>query len=443
MVIFEAQEMHMSPIKILSLLAAFACCLRVDAQLQCDNDTSYLRSLIDLKTGHYLGFQGGLYPDGSNTMPYEHMAAGMNISREVMPLDADGNVDLANGKVGFICLGASTAGNAFNHFKDVADADPTINPCLRIVNCALGAKGLEIMIDTVSYAWYWNDNVIPEVYGGGLNPKQVQIIWVMVTSRIDTVLTWPDQPLEVTNKYEELMHVILGKFPNIKQVYLTGFNYGGYADPTKEFFEMIVEPSSYWTNWSVKFLVERQIDGDADLQYSGPERNSPWIGWGPHVWADGTRANVTDHLRWKCDIDYKPDGGGYHLSDYGKAKIAKVIYNFYKNDPVAADWFNYSARWVSCDPAFRESVSNPEPSVSVYPNPATDQAVLTLEGFTDGGANVMLVDASGSVVSTFSVDINSGFNATPVDLTGLPTGMYYIRVSQPNAPTYSGVIVKQ
>ena len=433
----------MSPLKFLALAAAMCSLMRVDAQLQCDNDTSYLRSLIDLKTGYYLGYQGGLFPGGTNTMPYEHMAAGMNVSREIVPLDGDGNLDLADGKVGFICLGASTAGNAFNHFKDVATADPTVNPCLRIVNCALGAKGLEIMIDTVSYAWYWDDNVIPEVYGGGLTPKQVQVIWVMVTSRIDTVLIWPDQPTEVTIKYEELMHVILGKFPNIKQVYLTGFNYGGYADPTKEFFDMIVEPSSYWTNWSVKFLVERQIEGDDDLIFSGPDRNSPWISWGPHVWADGTRANVTDHLRWKCDIDYKPDGGGYHLSDYGKGKIAKIIFNFFKNDPVTADWFNYGARWVACDPAFRESEALPEPKVSVYPNPATDQTVLTLEGLTDGPANVMLVDAAGRLAKSYTVEIHGGYNATAIDLSDLQSGMFYIRVTGVSTPTFTGVVVKQ
>ncbi len=118
-------------------------------QLQCENDTSYLRSLIDLKTATYLDFQGGLYPNGANIMPYAHNAAGMNIARQVLPLDSLGNLDLVDGKAGFICLGASTAGNAFNHFKSVADADPTVNPCLKLVNCAVGAKGLEIMIDTV------------------------------------------------------------------------------------------------------------------------------------------------------------------------------------------------------------------------------------------------------------------------------------------------------
>ncbi len=149
-----------------NLIVAFLLlfCSKINlAQLQCDNDTSYLKSLIDLQFGTYLGFQGGLYPDGYNTMPYPHFAAGMNISRQVLPLDTLGNLDLLDGKAGLICLGASTAGNAFNHFKSVAEADPMVNPCLRFVNAALGAKGLEIMLDTVVNSWYWDDNVMVDI----------------------------------------------------------------------------------------------------------------------------------------------------------------------------------------------------------------------------------------------------------------------------------------
>ena len=415
----------------------------VYGQLQCDNDTSYLRSLIDLKTGLYLGYQGGLYPDGSNTMPYSHYADGMNISRQVFPLNADGAVDLVDGKVGFICLGASTAGNAFNHFKTVCEEDPAVNPCLKFANCAVGAKGLEVMIDTIEDAWYWDDEVMPDLDYAGITRHQVEIIWVMVTSRIDTILIWPYQPQEVANKYEILMQVLLKKFPNLKQVYLSGFNYGGYADPTKEFYDMIMEPSSYWNNWSVKFLIERQIEDDPGLDYKAPDRVAPWLGWGPHIWADGLRANTTDHLRWVCEVDYKPDGGGYHMSNTGKDKMGKLIYDYFINSPIAADWFKYGARWTSCDPDFKVEEPSTEATLTISPNPAGNDALLELDRWADLPVEVTIYNAMGQPLSNLNFCPSNSYIAYPVSLAGLPTGTYYIVARQTGLRVMSLSFLKQ
>lgn len=433
-----------SPIKYLNLILLVSMIgSRAQAQLPCENDTSYLRALIDLQEGYYLGYQGGLYADGANEMPYPHFSAGMNISRQVVPLDAEGDLDVADGKVGFICLGASTAGNAFNHFKSVAESDPAVNPCLRFANCAVGAKGLEIMLDTVVNGWYWDDEVLPDVESADITRFQVQIIWVMVTSRVDTILVWPFQPQEVANKYEQLMPVLLAKFPNLKQVYVSGFNYGGYADPEKEFYDMIVEPSSYWNNWSVKFLVERQIDGDPDLKFTEPDRMSPWIGWGPHIWADGTRANQVDKLRWVCEADYKPDGGGYHLSNSGKDKVGKLIYNFFKNSEVAADWFQYGARWVSCDPDMRAAAPTAQSQLSIQPNPAGDRTVLILDGWNSGEAVIRVFNAAGEEQMQVSAALTEGYAALPLATRDWAPGIYLVRVEMPDGSITTGKLLKQ
>lgn len=420
------------------------CCLHTvaTAQLQCDNDTSFLRSLIDLKTGYYLDFQGGLYPGGSNEIPYSHKASGMNISRSVLPLNAAGNLDLLDGKAGFICLGASTAGNAFNHFKTKAEADPTVNPCLKIANCAVGAKGLEIMIDTVVNGWYWDDEIMPDVEAAGLSRYQVQVVWLMVTSRVDSILTWPYQPFAVTDKYEQLMPILLAKFPNLKEVFLSGFNYGGYADPTKEFYEMIKEPSSYWNNWSVKFLIENQIEGDPDLKFTSPDRKSPWLTWGPHLWADGMRANTTDGLRWNCAVDYKPDGGGYHMSNEGKDKEGKIIYDFFKNSPIAADWFNYGARWVSCDPEMRSNQTEVVPNqLSIYPNPANQNIMIEITDIESETVHIQLINTVGAVVATQVEAVTNNYVYADINVDRLPNGVYMLLVTADNQTTVNNVVV--
>lgn len=49
---------------------------------------------------------------------------------------------------------------------------------------------------------------------------------------------------------------------------------------------------------------------------------------GPYYWADGIIPRVADGLTWVCS-DYEPDGGGFHLSEEGKAKESDMLINFY------------------------------------------------------------------------------------------------------------------
>src|SRR5947199_298516 len=49
-----------------------------------------LRPLTELGKEKYQGFPGGLYPDGKNTRPAQHEAAGLALAKKVVPLDAAG-----------------------------------------------------------------------------------------------------------------------------------------------------------------------------------------------------------------------------------------------------------------------------------------------------------------------------------------------------------------
>ncbi|MFI5171133.1 MAG: T9SS type A sorting domain-containing protein [Chitinophagales bacterium] len=411
--------------KILFPLVFLLWSFQLKAQLQCDHDTSGFKALIDLKTGLYLGYQGGLYPFGSNIMPYPHYAAGINISRQVYPLNDVGVFDPADGKAGFICLGASTAGNAFNHFKMVAENDTTLNPCMKIVNAAVGAKGLDIMIDTIDYNWYWDD-VMADIINGNITRYQVQVIWIMTTSRVDTLMFWPFQPRSITDKYEVLMPILMSKFPNLKQIFVSGFNYGGYADPTKEFYDVINEPGSYWNNWSVKWLVERQINGDPDLKFTYPGKKSPWIGWGPHLWADGMRANYTDGLTWNCLADFKVDGGGYHLSNHGKDKEAEIMYQFFKNSMLAADWFRYGARWMGCDPFPRLSITveNGLPEATIFPNPGNGEGYIEMKNIHSEFIDILIYNATGQIVYNTREQTFGESHISEIKLSHAPAGIY-------------------
>jgi hypothetical protein len=216
-----------------------------------------------------------------------------------------------------------------------------------------------------------------------------------------------------------------------------------YADPTKEFYEMIYEPSSYWNNWSVKFLVENQIEGDSALLFSGPDRKSPWLAWGPHLWADGMRANAVDGLRWNCEVDYKPDGGGYHMSNEGKDKQGKILLDFFKNSLIAADWFNYPPRWSSCDPDFKidSETDFSNAGFNLYPNPSTGLFYVELANFNAQVADIQVFNSIGNVVLSEQKVSESNYLFAELSLQNLPSGLYRVVISGNNNTVTKTVVL--
>ena len=93
----------------------------------CSNDSLGLTPLIDMGDATYMGFEGGLYPGGSNAIRVGHQALGMSLLNFVGPLDADGRPNEA-GKIGFMGVGVSTTGRDWDAFADLVSGESGINP---------------------------------------------------------------------------------------------------------------------------------------------------------------------------------------------------------------------------------------------------------------------------------------------------------------------------
>jgi hypothetical protein len=136
--------------------------------------------LPDLGTGTYQGFEGGLYPNGNDTRPAQHLAAGLSEANQVKPLDATGNSDNSHGIIGLISIGMSNATDEFASggdvsFKPQADADPSKNPQLTIVDGAQGGKDAAAWADPNNDAWA---NLALRLSTAGVSPAQVQVVWM-------------------------------------------------------------------------------------------------------------------------------------------------------------------------------------------------------------------------------------------------------------------------
>jgi hypothetical protein len=67
--------------------------------------------------------------------------------------------------------------------------------------------------------------------------------------------------------------------------------------------------------------------------------------------------------------------------------------------------------------------------VSVYPNPVSDKAFLLINASNDETAQLRIVDNTGRTVSQRSITLTKGRNNFELNVSELPTGLYYIDIT--------------
>ncbi|HEX7877802.1 MAG TPA: hypothetical protein VF720_00230, partial [Candidatus Eisenbacteria bacterium] len=82
--------------------------------------------LTDLGSGTHGGYPGGLYPGSLNTPPPAHLLDALTLADGVVPRDAAGNPS-TDGWIGMIAVGMSNTTHEFAVFERNADADPSRN----------------------------------------------------------------------------------------------------------------------------------------------------------------------------------------------------------------------------------------------------------------------------------------------------------------------------
>lgn len=303
-----------------------------DLSFDVPNTTTPITALTDLGTGTYQGYEGGLYPNGSNVRPPSHDADGVTFAKGIVPLDANGNYS-PTGHYVMLAIGESTAQNEFNRFLPIANADPSKNPYLIIVNGAQGGATPFNFESTTSA--YWDtviNNYLPQ---NGVTPQQVVVIWMEDTDGIASG-TFPSDITQLQSEYETMMQTAHTLFPNLKMLYFSSRVYGGYSNGVGN--PDNPEPYAYEVSYAVKWAIQDQLNGNANLNYNpnlGPVV-APWMSWGPYYWANGMLGR-NDGLEWDC-ADFSSDGT-HPSSSYGQLKVATELLQFLKTDDTTIPWF--------------------------------------------------------------------------------------------------------
>ncbi|HMD85422.1 MAG TPA: hypothetical protein VKO18_12070 [Terriglobia bacterium] len=334
--------------------------------------------LMDLGTQTYKGFEGGLYPNGSDLMPGPHQTAGSLIVNQIQPLDTNGDPD-PDGKVVFLSIGMSNAMEEFMLFISNAELNAKVNKTtLAIENGA----------ETSQTACYWTaatgrppcshpaqneyDRVMDNVLKpAGLSDNQVQVVWIKdanpspgvsgcgakgtspcqslcnptVKGCVNTAQT--TEALRYEQQLGEILRAAKTRYPKLQMAFLSTRVYAGYVTTT-----LNPEPYAYEYGFSAKWLIQAQITqmqtGVVDPVAGNLNYNSntaPWVAWGSYLWADGPIPR-SDGLVW-CDgqttapclgeVDYQSDGT--HPDGKGANKISTMLMNFFLTSPFTEPWF--------------------------------------------------------------------------------------------------------
>lgn len=300
-------------------------------------ETTGLIPLTEMTKALYKEQTGGLYGQGRNTPPNSHQKAAQKELVKIQPLDAQGRASKA-GKIVLISLGMSNTTQEFSFFKKLADADPNKSAHVVIVDCAQGGQAASdwaypekrVRKDRPS-PWVVMDERLEKA---GVTAAQVQVVWLKLAQRVPAGLgEFPDHAKSLQNDTAEILRKLKKRFSNLRIAYLSSRIYAGYATTP-----LNPEPYAYESAFSVRWLIEDQIQGEADLNYDERqgEVKSPLILWGPYLWGDGIKPRQSDGLVWKRE---DLAGDGTHPSMSGRQKVADMLLKFFKTDPNARTWF--------------------------------------------------------------------------------------------------------
>ena len=315
----------MTRIIMLSILTSF---ISLFAKAQ-SVDVNDLPPLTELGTGTFKGHQGGLYPNGSNEMPPAFFNDAVVIASTIIPLDKNGNPD-PNGEIGLVTLGASTVAMFSKGLEKMLPGTKGVNKELNFVNCGIGGQDMSDIMNPAANFWSVID---ARVKAAGMTLDQVQVIWFQEDN-----LKNRDNDLEVrgnalVDDFTYMVQFCKKHYPNLKLFYVSGRHTTDFMPAEAK--DKHREPKAYINGWACKWIIEKQINGDKDLQYKGENPVAPLILWGPYFWTQGDKTR-SDGYSWTRAL---VSNDGVHPTDAGIEKVSKDLVDFWQTDPVSKLWF--------------------------------------------------------------------------------------------------------
>ncbi len=275
-------------------------------------------------TDLYKGEEGGLYGRGKNEPPEAHAAAARAEAEKIQPLDADGKPS-KTGKVVLLSIGMSNTTQEFSRFIQLLGRRN--DAPLVVIDGAQGGQAALQWDAAESKPW---GEVERRLQAAGVTAKQVQVVWIkQALIQQGQFGAFPAHAKKLQESMKKIVVLARAKYPALRLAYLSSRIYAGYAKS-----QLNPEPYAYEGAFSMRWLIQDQIKGDAELSVAGGK--APLLLWGPYLWGDGPNPRKSDGLVWNA-ADFAKDGT--HPSDSGRDKVAQMLLKFFKADSCVGKWF--------------------------------------------------------------------------------------------------------
>ena len=280
----------------------------------------------------YKGEDGGLYGGGRNEPPEAHRKAALDLARRIEPLDADGKPS-KDGVIGLVSIGMSNTTQEYSEFMRLANRDADKSPKVVLVDGAQGGMDSQAWATPKGNRNPW-EVLDKRLQQANVSARQVQVVWLKQAHIAPAALgEYPKHAEKLAGDIELILHGLAERFPNLRIAYLSSRIYAGNASTA-----LNPEPFSYESAFAVRRLIQKQVAGDASLNFdarNGAVR-SPLLLWGPYLWADGVKGRKPDELVW---LREDMAGDGTHPGPSGQRKVAELLLKFFKTDETAKGWF--------------------------------------------------------------------------------------------------------
>lgn len=252
--------------------------------------------------------------DGANT-PGTYKGLWLRLTDNGKP-----TVTPVDGVIGIVCIGMSNAKQECDEYivRRNGEYAASINPAVRVVNCAVGGHAIEKWIDPAFDRTLWDACITQRLSETGVRLDQVRVVFHKAGNQTTTGIggavlpLYPNVGSDYNNFFANLGAFALrvkSEFPAVQAVYTSSRSYGGYSTTVRRGEPLSYEEGHALNAW---LLENRSVQG-------------VWYGWGPYLWAPACDSGGTNQSNVCYDrADFEEDG--VHPSALGEAKMSALIH---------------------------------------------------------------------------------------------------------------------
>ena len=178
----------------------------------------------------------------------------------------------------------------------------------------------------------------------------------------------------------------------------------------------------------------------------------------PVTWVNvsAMRAGEDNQVNWTTAnevnngfFEVQSSTDGIHFNAIGKV-ATNTTHNYgFRHGNVQIPLTYYRIKQTDLDGSFsysaivKVSVGGIEKAVTITPNPVQNTATISINAGSASLLKFTMTDAAGHLIKQMSSAAQAGINQIPIDLSGQPSGVYFLRIGDEAGKMQTVLLVKQ